>query len=896
VTNSGTADPSRPIIRIPSVAGVAGFGGRERDGRPRLRVPHVKNAVPRLPATFVPRVALREAVDRETARADVTLVCAPAGYGKTLLLADWVGATGDADKAWVSVDGDDNQADRFFAAVLGAIRACAMVPPESRLHDLAAPYRSGVAGFLAELVDAIQVLPGTLSLVLDGIHDVVDADTVHGLTTLIRHQPGNLRIVLTSRWDPAVPLARLRVQGRLAEIRASRLRCSAEEAGKLVRAEGAELDEEQLRLLLTQTGGWLAGLVLAARSLRDTPDPELFLAGGAGSDPAIADYLAGEVLARLPGGTRHLLRAISVCDGVHPGLARLLSGRVDAGAVLAGLERERALLEVDETQSYRVNPLLRQHLRADLTRRLPGLVAELHGVAARWFATEGRPVDALRHAERTGDQRDTVKLLRRHAVEILVTGNPEPVLRGLAVTGAPAVAGDSWLSLCSALAHLQLGDLTAAESDLAHGDAAWPDPAEDTLTEFRRLVVSAHALACGRHPPVVPGSAVGGGEIAGLEALTWLYRGMSRAGDGDRPGARAELAAADQLAREQGLDYLVLHGRTALAVMSALDGDFAEMEAACAEALAIAEGTSWQHSQWLAPTRAMLALARLLRLEPGAALDLARQVADAEPVVVRFVTDLVTGAARFDQGQRVVGARLLQRARRDLGDWPLPPEVVALAALTEHHCAVLLANHPLAHEIAEWAVARVGETGEAHLMAARTRFARGDFAFAESALREGLGAGAPPPLSGPLALVEAKLLEAAIATQTGGRTRARSALKAALTLGEPGGVIRPFEYADAPVRRLLLDQIGGFGEADAFACRVRRVLATIERADPNGVLTEREHAVLARLTSPQPLDEVASDLLVSVNTVKTHVRAIYAKLGVNNRRAAVMAAREMGLT
>lgn len=861
-------------------------------------MPHVKFASPRVPENVIRRPLLRDRLEEAVSATDVTLVCAPAGYGKTLLLADWIDASKSSDKAWVSLDSDDKYVERFFSAVLHSICACEIVPPDSRLRDLVPPRDADNAGFLAELVNAIEALPERLHLVLDNMQDVLSDEILHCVATLIRHQPRNLRLVLSSRSDPPLPLARLRVQGRLTEIRAGRLGFSLDEAADLLRAAGVALTEDQLSRLVAQTDGWVAGLRLAARSLRDSGNPERFLADCASNDRAIADFLVGEVLARLPAETRELLELISICEEVTPQLAALLSGRDDAGAVLADLERESALVSGvgDDRRWYRVRPLLRCYLQADLQRQRPDLIGALHGLAGEWFAGEGRPLEALQHAEQTGNERAAVAFLRGHALDLLLSGEPDLVRRGVAAAGARAVDRDPWLRLFSALANLELGEFAAAESDLARCAKVWPDLAEPALVSFRQLVLSAHALACGRRPVPQPRSAddLEAGGALGVEAWTRLDRGLALIDAGDRAAARHELSAADQLAREQGLDYLVMHGLTALAVGSALDGDYPTMEAGCAEALAIADRGSWQLSPWLSASQAMLGLARLMHLDPGGAVEISSPVAAAEQPAVRFMAALVAGTARFDQGQRVAGLRLLGSARRDLGGATVPRQLAAIAAVIEHHCAMVLAEYPLAREVAEWATAHSGITAESHLMAARTAFARGEGAATERALREALADASPHQV--PMTQIECRLLEAAVSIHAGRRTQARSALSAALSLAGPGAVIRPFAHADRAVRALLLDQIGGFGDSDAFACRVRRVLAEVDGGSGNGVLTEREHAVLARLTSPQPLDEVASDLLVSVNTVKTHVRAIYAKLGVNNRRAAVVAARELGLT
>jgi LuxR family transcriptional regulator, maltose regulon positive regulatory protein len=246
----------------------------------------------------------------------------------------------------------------------------------------------------------------------------------------------------------------------------------------------------------------------------------------------------------------------------------------------------------------------------------------------------------------------------------------------------------------------------------------------------------------------------------------------------------------------------------------------------------------------------------------------------------------------FDTGRREAGLRVLRTARHELADMGLSPAVAVAAALVEYRCALLLGQETAAREVFQWAKQRAGSAAELSLMVAGARFARGEAAAAERAL--------DPVLDAPGLMrttrIEAFLLKSAVAIRSGRRTIARSALDNAVRLAAPEAVMRPFAQADPAARQLLVEQIGGFGEYDDFAATVRRSLSTMDGAGPVGTLTERENAVLSRLTSQRSLDEVALDLSVSVNTIKTHVRAIYAKLGVNNRRAAVATARERGLT
>ncbi len=875
---------------------------QSRAGR-RWQLPRAKTAVPRVPANFVSRDELRTRLEVQSAEFPITLLCAPAGYGKTLLLANWVEKTGAGNKAWVSLDGSDDDAARFWTAVLDAVCGCAHVHSASLLSRLRPPAAPDNAGFLAEVIDAVAALPAPLYLVLDDLQEVQHEQTWHGIAMLVRHQPGNLRLVLSTRADPPLPLARLRVHGALAELRAHELRFSTEHAAELLRLADVGLDEDQVRRLVAQTEGWPAGLRLAARSLRDVADREAFLNEFAGNDRSLADFLVGEVLDRLPTATIEVLTLVSVCDEVTPTLAAVLTGRADAGAVLAGLERDNSLMlgVGPNRQWFRMHPLLRSYLLADLARRRPGVVADLHEKAALWFAAQEQPDKAFDHVTLTGEHHATVDLLHRHAATVLLTGDDHHfVRRALTKIGAEAVAGSPRLALASALAHMAADDRALAEADLATCWAAWPADPDAELILLRQLVLTTQALSCGRAPPVATldwSNVIAAYEGADLEAWARLGLGWTLLCAGERIPARRELEVAERLAREHGFDYVTMHCRSALGALFGQDGEFPAMESAGAAALEIAYAHGWTASPWLSADHLMIGLARLFRLEPTTALDAAWYAAIALPTdtdvhVLRYLIDMLTGAAYVDLGCPQKGLPWLQRARHDHEGGTVPAPLLAAGALIELRCTLDLGHDTLAQQLTAWTRARVGDIAEPRLMQAWTALAHGELRSADMALHDVLDGRCPA--RSPTTRLETRLLETALAIHMGRRTRARDALNAALVLAEPMSLIRPFRCTDVSVRHLLQELVGSFGRTNGFATRVSRAVSTTDTHAVD-MLTSREHAVLVRLSSLQSLDELASDLSVSVNTVKTHVRAIYAKLGVNNRRAAVVASRQLGL-
>ena len=455
----------------------------DRGLRAMSLVPQAKIAVPQVPPGLVVRAGLR--ADLDTAgSADVApvtpLVCAPPGYGKTMLLADWAhtstGSDTGPDTAWVSLDRDDNDPRRLWTSVVAALAACPSVPPGSRLH---APWvwRPGAQPeFLAELTDAVQELPRPVRLILDDVHELLDPTTLHGLHTLLRNRPTGFQLVLSSRFDPPLSLPRLRLTGRLCELRADRLRFSPAETATLLERSGLNLTPTQIDTLHHRTGGWAAGLRLAALALTQTTDPDTFLDQFSGNDSTVADYLTGEILSALPDDTQEFLRVISISDPVPTALAAELTGRQEAGSLLDQLAHHTSLLTptTRTRDTYRIQELLRTYLSADLKRQGPTRAADLHTTAAHWWADHNQPIKALDHATRSHNPALLTELLHRYAIPLILTGDHGPLRRALSSLGAKTTASDPWLALTSALARLEAGDLSAARADLRHAQKYWP--------------------------------------------------------------------------------------------------------------------------------------------------------------------------------------------------------------------------------------------------------------------------------------------------------------------------------------------------------------------------------------------------------------------------------------
>ncbi|HXV91905.1 MAG TPA: LuxR family transcriptional regulator, partial [Pseudonocardia sp.] len=548
-------------------------------------VADAKTTVPDVPPGVVERAALWPELD---GIGDVGLVCAPAGYGKTLLLAAWARRSAGADTAWVSLDPDDDDPQRLWSAVLAAVRRCPSVPPSSRLR---APWEWPAGGqpeFLAEFVAALEDLPRPLRLVLDDVHELAGPESLHGIQTFLRNRPPAVVVVLSSRFDAALGLHRLRIAQRLRELRADRLRFSRDEAAAFLDAAGLRLTPPQLDALLRRTDGWPAGLQLAATALADGADPEELVAHFSGDERPVADYLAGEVLANLPEDVLEFLRLVSVGDVLPVGLAAELSGREDAGSVLDTLDHRTGMVRATgrTRETYRLPPLLRTYLAADLNRHHAGDASRLHATAARWWAGEDQPVAALDHAVSSGDPELVVDLLRRFAVPLLLGGHHRRLRQALCMSGARVVASDPRLSVLSALVHHELGEHHAARGAARQAYRAWPADPSAELTVLRTVAEGCGVLPGGRGGPPGPADDLLPAAPE-LEALARLARGIGTLREpGGAAGARADLGVALALARRHDFGYLELQCLTLLGGAAALAGDLPAMRGFADQAVA----------------------------------------------------------------------------------------------------------------------------------------------------------------------------------------------------------------------------------------------------------------------------------------------------------------------
>ena len=828
----------------------------------------------------------------------MVLVSAPAGYGKTALIADWL-STDPLHTVWVSLSPTDNSDRGFWSILLSSLRSCPTVSADNVLHNLVPPAEpSRDPEFLTSVADGVDALQRALTVVLDNTQELTAPAPVAGLRSLLRDRPPSLRIVLAGRRDPPVPLGRLRAADRLVEVRAEHLRFTTDEAAAMLAATGYVVGLDVVARVAAATGGWPAGLRLAAPALAAAGATE-FVNDLVGTDRAMSDYLVEEVLQALSDQARFVLDAVSVREVVSASLAAALCEVPEAGDVLDALERETGLVyrTGPGRSRYVVEPLLRAHLLADLRRRHPEVVASLNVRAARWFAQQDMPAEAVDHALLAGADDVLVGLVREHGLLLLVAGEHGRV-REVAARLRGVMGSDPTLALLGAMAHLEIGQVDAADRLLAAADDRWPAEPGAELVALRQVASARREYLTSEH--VVTSredeAAAEAAERLGLRPMAALERAFVALVD-QRVDTARELAAA-ALGRAGDNDYLAARCLTVLGGVAGVEGNYPMMAALAGRADARAPAEQWRGTSAAVIATGLRAYRALLLARPAACLELtdpalgfAGSFGQATPAILATTLDAIRGAAMTENGEATKGLRLLAAARA-ASDGPLPGRYLAMIAVLEHRAAIDLGYVDRAREVLDWAAERLPGTTEVRLLRARQQFQLGRTAAAGRHLATVLHEQTAPPLV-PWVVVDAWVLAAVSALRLDNRGQALRAVRRAVQMASALDVLRPLTQADE-----IVDLIREMHWPPAVAAFTARVL-DVRRSRPVGLrvaLTESERAVLGMLSTQRSISEIAEALTVSPNTVKTHVRTIYGKLGVHTRREALAAAREGGLT
>jgi LuxR family transcriptional regulator, maltose regulon positive regulatory protein len=860
---------------------------------------------------------------RLAAPARVMVVSAPPGSGKTVLLRSWIGAEGLAERAaWVPVGRGGGDPQRFWLSVLGALR---QTGPGSVLVRAvtAAPDLDGWA-VVERLLKDLAPLADRVWLVIDDVHELGSAEALRQLELLLMRAPAELRFVLVTRHDVRLGLHRLRLEGELAEIRDPDLRFTLAEARELFAAAGVQLPEAALGMLHERTEGWAAGLRLAALSLAGHPDPEPFAAGFSGTDRTVAEYLLAEVLDRQSEEVRRLLLCTSILERVNGELADLLTGDEGGERVLQDLEQAGAfVVSLDAARSwFRYHQMFAGLLVLELRRTAPGQVAGLHRAASGWFAGHRFPVEAVRHAQAAQDWELAAGLLTGHWPGLYLDGQAAVIHELLAGFPAGARAADARLAAIAAVDELTYGSLETAEQYLGlaeRGMASVPDARHaqaQLLLEIARLLL---ARQHGNLPAAVEEAQRLQDMTEAPEAAQYDLAPAPRAPLGDELRALALISLGiteywtarfaeamqhlDQgraLAHRIGRPYLEFTG-LAHQASAEFFRSFAVATEHSGQAVELAEQHGWTDDPAASMACMTLGLvlawqARLEQAEPWVQRAERTVRAEAE-TVVRLLIAHVRGVLELARGQDAEALAAFRAVEPLAGRIAGPNLLVAGMRAFQVQAQVRLGQT----EHAEQALAGFDdhdrELGELRMALAVLRLAQGDPHAATAALAPVLDGSAPmicPPW-----LAQAFLLEASARDALGDEGAAGLALERALDLAEPDGALLPFLLH--PMPGLLRRHARYRTTHAALIAEIQSLLAGRTPAPladpwpPLEPLSDSEVRVLRYLPTNLSAPEIASELYVSRNTVKTHMRNLYAKLGTHRRIETVARARALGL-
>ena len=869
---------------------------------------------PRSSLPQVPRQRLFDLLQAGT-RQLLTLVSAPAGGGKTTLLASWSSTRQPpAPVAWLSLDSGDNDAARFWTYVLAALCRSGAVPGDSALRTLA-PSAGRDEGFLSALVGGLAALPSPVVLVLDDLHDLTEAAVFEGLELLLRHAPSQLRLVLATRADPPLPLQRLLVSGQLLQLRAADLAFTVAEVAELLGTgdDQPRLSDDDLALLQARTEGWAAGLRLAAMSLEGQPNPHRFVTELAGDDKSIADYLTGEVLDRQPDDLRSFLLQTSIVDELDGDLADTLTGGHGGESMLLRLERSNGFVVAvgSRRNAYRYHQLFADMLRYMLRREAPDQVSRLHRRAAEWYAARGQAVPAIQQAMLAREWRYAADLMVDHGAGLILRGDTTTLRELVGRLPADLVQADPELMLLGAADRIVRDD---SEANASHLPAApQPDAAPSgkggrlaLLHAAMRTALAWQAgdldqvLAEGTETLTLQSRAGTDGHGEDTRAVTLVMVGMAELWTGHLDSAELHLRKGLAAALRARLTPLRFTCLSQLALLHALRGELHEASRWGASVAEVANEENWSSAE-AAGGYLALAWAAYYRDDLGEAsryLDQAGAASGGGCQPITVVLAILRARLQRARGDLAGSLATVATAHRDLAGWTPPRYLWRWLVLTEAELRSTAGQAQPASAVRRSLEEGGPLSGGEAMVLARLHLAAGDPAGATAALAPCLDGTTP---DGFLAVqAEAWLLDALAGDALADHDRAAASLERALDLAEHGGLRRSFLDAGAPARSLLaryrqrvptswsyLDELL---QASAESAQVMVVSPKLIEH-----LTEREHTVLRYLPSLMTYEEIAADLFVSLNTVKTHAYGIFRKLGVTGRRQAVRSARELHL-
>ena len=889
--------------------------------------------MPRPRTHLVPRAHLIERLQQGVERA-LTLVSAPAGFGKTTLLAQWF-AQSSTPVAWLSLEAEDNDPTRFLAYLIAALQTLGPQIGSTALALLRTPQPPSPEVVLAVLTnDLISRETGAFVLVLDDYH-LITADPIHrGMAFLLEHLPPHMHLILATRADPPLPLARLRAQGQLCEVRTADLRFGAAEASAFLQeVMGLNLPPEAIATLEQRTEGWIVGLQLAALSLQGRADVAAFLAAFTGSHRYVLDYLSEEVLARQPEPVQQFLLHTSILERLSGSLCDEVTEQEGSQAMLEALERANLfVVSLDEERGwYRYHHLFTEVLRSHLKQREPTLLPELHQRASTWYEQHDLPAEAVQHALAIPDVERAARLIEPIALPVTFQGQISTVLGWLNALPQALVRTRPFLCIHHALVLLLTNQLEAAKARVQEIERGVREemPAAEQARIIQGWVLTFRARIASYSGDLLQATSLAQQALEVLPEAEVLPRAGALAttisayevsGDVTLATER-EVAAAVALIRLSDNLFAIVGSMTLLARLHVLQGRLRQAAAMYAQVVQV--------------------VPRLEVLHHGHSLSYYFGLGD----LLREKNELVAAERHLAQGMALVNETLtvepfvatrgyialarLEQARGNAREAFVTLDELTHLAERRHFTSNLVAHGEAVRaqlELAQGNLAaaiRWADTSGLspnvddpcypheveYLALVRVRIAQARDDPAAPFLQDVLhlldrllrDAEAKARMG---SVLEILVLRALALEAQGNRTGALTTLERALLLAEPEGYIRLFVDEGAPMLALLRQAqarstvpgyvtmlLSAFGEQHApdlplFSARLSPLV------DP---LTEREREVLRLLLEGASNREIAQRLVLSVNTVKRHVYNLCGKLGVQSRSQAIVRARALNL-
>ncbi len=902
---------------VADVAGQMAAPARRPEVSAGIPILTARITAPGVPDWAVPRPRITKLIAEGARRCPLTVVTGPPGAGKTMALALWAAAEAGT-VAWISMDDLENQPGAFWSYVVAALGRSGVALPE----ELSAASRRRAAGhmFLVQLTSALAAQSPPVTLVVDDLHVLTKPTVLTELDFILRNAQPGLRLVVSSRVDPLLPLHRYRLAGELTEIRASDLAFSTAEARLLLAQHGSSLSRDSLERLMRRTEGWAAGLRLAAISMDGHPDPDQFVKELITEDSALTGYLVEEVLKGAPPEVREVLLTTSILEHVNAEAASELTGNEQAGAILPAMARANAFVQPTGFGWYRYHTLFAEVLRLKLRRECPDRIAAVHRRAARWYERNGRLTAAVQHATQVGDWQLAASIV---IDALAISEIIEP-------PGSPSAAGEfrrmprgeAWAGpqpyLAAAAVELAAGryDSSAAALDAGEGMLASLPADEDATC---RLAAAAIRVTTARRTGDLVAAAAA---VSDAEAL------VSRMPE-DKLAQHPEIRArvlADRGAIELWPGHLEEAARFLDAGVAAATGPGGEHErAACLGHLALVEALRGRlsHAAKLAdqagvalaadeqrppppppqhPGPAALAALAWVHLERDELREAGRLLKQLDAALgvspdklIGAVACLVAACGGLAEGHGEAAAQMVARAR---SGWSVPAWLDQRLSLVESRAYVAAGDTSAAATAAE----RAGgdSSPEAAATLAHAWLAAGDGENARLVLESARPAWCREPER---VRVQAWLADARLSYYSSDRARGRRSLVHALRLAEREQLRLPFVLEQGWIWPVLRrdPELSGIH---------RRLFPSAPRHDqPQGgpglsheatvlvvqPLTEREREVLRHVAGMLNTDEIASEMCISINTVKAHLKSSYRKLAATHRGEAVRRARQLEL-